>query len=341
MEIGNKIRKLRQNKGITQEILAQALGVSYQAVSRWENNLTMPDISLLPDISVYFGISIDELFEMSSDKHLERIENMLSDRETLTNREFKEAEDFLLNYTRDNREDNNAYALLADTYYLYGQTQIKTAENYAKMAIEKGNNDKSVHNIIQGANKGICNDWNYRNHHDVIKYYMELINKNPKDRRMCLYTLDYLILDGRIKEAYKVLDMIKAIDKDAYIVKECKGRILRAEYKIKEAFEVWNEMVKEHEEEWIVWACMGDHYADMCEYDKAIECHEKSYQLQPQPRYLDCRQVIAHISEIRGDYDKAIEMYKEMIRMLKDEWNTSFGEYVDIYQNKIDELKKF
>ena len=79
----------------------------------------------------------------------------------------------------------------------------------------------------------------------------------------------------------------------------------------------------------------------MCEYDKAIECHEKSYQLQPQPRYLDSRQVIAHISEIRGDYDKAIEMYKEMIRMLKDEWNTSFGEYVDIYQNKIDELKKF
>ena len=62
MELGKKIKQLRLNKGVTQETLANALGVTYQAVSRWENETTMPDISLLPQISVFFGVSIDELF---------------------------------------------------------------------------------------------------------------------------------------------------------------------------------------------------------------------------------------------------------------------------------------
>ena len=59
MELGKKIKQLRTNKGVTQEALATALGVTYQAVSRWENETTMPDISLLPQISVFFGVSID------------------------------------------------------------------------------------------------------------------------------------------------------------------------------------------------------------------------------------------------------------------------------------------
>ena len=48
MDIGNKIFFLRKNKGVTQEQLAQALGVSNQAVSKWESGQCFPDIQLLP-----------------------------------------------------------------------------------------------------------------------------------------------------------------------------------------------------------------------------------------------------------------------------------------------------
>lgn len=62
MNIGNNIRSLRKQKNLTQEQVAEKLGVSYQAVSRWENNANTPDIALLPEIASVFGVSIDTLF---------------------------------------------------------------------------------------------------------------------------------------------------------------------------------------------------------------------------------------------------------------------------------------
>ena len=62
MNIGNNIKQLRQQKKLTQEQVAEKLGVSYQAVSKWENNANTPDITLLPKIAEIFGVSIDALF---------------------------------------------------------------------------------------------------------------------------------------------------------------------------------------------------------------------------------------------------------------------------------------
>ena len=70
MNIGTKIKELRKQRGITQEQLANAIGISFQAVSKWENNLALPDISLAPILASYFGISMDELFDF----HLSELE---------------------------------------------------------------------------------------------------------------------------------------------------------------------------------------------------------------------------------------------------------------------------
>ena len=67
MLIGDKIRLLRKNKGITQHQLAEELSVSSQSVSKWENHVSVPDISLLPVIARYFGITMDELFSYRLD----------------------------------------------------------------------------------------------------------------------------------------------------------------------------------------------------------------------------------------------------------------------------------
>lgn len=59
--LGSRIAELRKAKGATQDQLAEHMGVSSQAVSKWENDLSCPDIALLPRLADYFGISIDKL----------------------------------------------------------------------------------------------------------------------------------------------------------------------------------------------------------------------------------------------------------------------------------------
>lgn len=62
LNLGNKIRELRRRDGRTQEALAEAIGVTSQAVSRWEANGGYPDMEMIPSIANYFGVSIDTLF---------------------------------------------------------------------------------------------------------------------------------------------------------------------------------------------------------------------------------------------------------------------------------------
>jgi transcriptional regulator with XRE-family HTH domain len=63
LTIGNKIKELRKQKRITQEQLADSIGISFQAVSKWENNIALPDITLVPALANYFNVNIDELFD--------------------------------------------------------------------------------------------------------------------------------------------------------------------------------------------------------------------------------------------------------------------------------------
>ena len=61
MTIGKRIALLRKDQGLKQEELAEKLGISGQAVSKWENDQTCPDISLLPQLAKILGVTVDEL----------------------------------------------------------------------------------------------------------------------------------------------------------------------------------------------------------------------------------------------------------------------------------------
>ena len=63
MTLGEKIANLRKNKKMTQEELAGHLNISGQAISKWENDLSIPDISVLIELSELFNVSLDELLK--------------------------------------------------------------------------------------------------------------------------------------------------------------------------------------------------------------------------------------------------------------------------------------
>ena len=76
IKLGEKIKTLRKQKNISQEVFANYLGVSFQAVSKWENGYTMPDVTMIPAIASFFGVSTDELFDFNlfeTEKQVEQI----------------------------------------------------------------------------------------------------------------------------------------------------------------------------------------------------------------------------------------------------------------------------
>lgn len=89
--LGNKIRMLRKNKNLTQQELAQKFSVSSQAVSKWERNLSAPDISMLPGLARFFGITMDELFcyRLDALTYKERFIRFMADNDVLRFGEFK------------------------------------------------------------------------------------------------------------------------------------------------------------------------------------------------------------------------------------------------------------
>lgn len=76
IHVGQNIRSLRCKRQISQDDLAETMGVTVQAISKWETGKANPDLMLLPKLAEYFGVTIDHLF------YVNEAENMLSEKST-------------------------------------------------------------------------------------------------------------------------------------------------------------------------------------------------------------------------------------------------------------------
>ena len=76
LKIGEKIKSLRKEQDVTQEKLATYLNISYQAVSKWEKGTALPDITLIPRIANFFGVSADELLGMKDTEEAEELREL-------------------------------------------------------------------------------------------------------------------------------------------------------------------------------------------------------------------------------------------------------------------------
>lgn len=344
MELGKKIKSLRLEKGVTQEKLAEQLGVTYQAVSKWENEQTLPDITLLPAISIYFGITIDELFAMSEESQLERIQNMLWKERVLSHEDFLYAERFLTEYVKNTPQQERAqrgkgYCLLAELYNHRANSDHEKAAEYAMLSLTYVPESKDAHCNLVEASKGAIDDWNIKNHHQLIRYYEAFTKKNPTYASGYLYLMDNLLEDHRLEEAKDALKKFKAV-RPNYLVKQYEGVIAYQEGKVEEAIRCWNQMVEDYPEEWLAWSCRGHNFAKLSCYQDAIPDLRKAIELQPKPRYTDGYEALAQIYEILGDIPAAIKEYENEILLLKEEWNIEFGEIAEKPRREMERLRK-
>lgn len=338
IELGKKIKTLRLQKGITQEELAVKLNMSSQAISKWENNVTMPDIQVLPDLSVFLGVTIDDLFALTDDTHLERIENMLNNEHFISKNDFNYAEQFLKEKLNDDRKKPQCLTLLAELHIHRSNEHREFAAHYAKDALMLAPDNKDNHCALRDAENGVVFDWNCSNHHKLIDYYKNFVQNNPSYWQGYLWLMDCLIADGRCVEAKEVLERMNKIH-PGYLYQLYGGLICKEEGNLSQALELWNQMTELHPDEWLAWFCRGDCMAKLCRYSESIDYYTKSYELQPIPKYTDSLIAISHIYEIQGKYDKAIEKLQEIIALLKNDWKTTEGETFDFYKRELERLK--
>ena len=340
LDFGGRIKTLRLSKSMTQEQLAQRLRVSPQAVSKWENGVTLPDIQLLPELSILLGTSIDALFSMTDDKRMERIDNMLWDQRFLSREEFEAEERFLKDKCLEPDAQARATLLLAELYCKRAREYRELASPLARKAIGLlPEYDKAAHTALFEAEGGVFPDWNAVNHHRTIAFYQDFITRHPGQRRAYLWLLDLLIDDGRCPEARKYLEKMNRLGEsyhsDLYL-----GMILEKEGKPEEAAACWERMTQKDPDNWQSWFARADRLAKRCAYPEAIALYEKALALSPRPRFTDPVNAIAQLYEIQGQYEKAVEFYQKEIEIVRQDWNETQGEAIDEPLRNIARLKE-
>lgn len=340
MNIGNQIKNLRLEKKVRQEEVAEYLGVSTQAVSKWETGASTPDIALLPKIATYFGVSIDELFVLPEAVQYERIENMLSYERCIHPEMFEQTVRFLNTQIAKDANDVRAYENLACLYNHRAVSDHYKASEYAERVLELDPDNKGGWVAFLEANNGVCGDEWYDNHFTVIQYFKDFLQKNPKNFQGLYAVIENLLADGRYDEAIPYIREIGEVRKNHQALMYL-GDVAFGHGEIEKAKALWNESVEAHPNEWQAYCNRADRFKKLGLLEDAIADYEKCIEMQESPHITDGLYSLAQMHEVMGDYKAAIYDNERIIEFLASDFNIEDGELVDSRKREIERLKEW
>lgn len=153
LSLGNTIYELRKQKGLTQEQLAHLLNISKAAVSKWENNLSYPDISLLKPLARTLEISVDELLNYQASLSNDEINDIKKKISSLyETKKIDEAIQLSEDYMKEYPTDYTLKFQIGSLYLRYAAA--KTNDEFAKKQLERAkeifeetikSNDQTIH----------------------------------------------------------------------------------------------------------------------------------------------------------------------------------------------------
>ena len=201
LDLGKRIRELRQRNRITQETLAEALGVTSQAVSRWEASGSYPDMEIIPAIANYFGVSIDELFGYSSDRE-EKIKSILAEADrVLKNQGFTY---YVGSISEEVKTCIDLLRIAADEF----PNEPRILSKLAQMLHSWGFNEQGLRSEYDGDSGIVHYDINYHAQNtywqEALAAYEKLLKSNPsaEDREIAICQMVPLYCRmGKFKEA--------------------------------------------------------------------------------------------------------------------------------------------
>lgn len=340
MNIGNQIKALRIRKGVTQEAVAQHFGITNQAVSKWECGAATPDISLLPGLSAYFGVSIDELFALSDEVRIERIQNMIWDVRFLNPADVENERQFLLEKARREPENGDPHCMLAQLELHLAKEHCIRAEEYALEILNRENGAAMGCYYLGRAMGGVHVDPRHNTHSALIGYYKECLEKYPDDRMAYGHLISQLIGDHRLAEAQAYCDRMEKVYPDDHFMAVHKIKLAIAKGNLDTARALWEQLDETYPDDWSVQHWIGDLQTLAGEYTAAKSHYRKSIALLPTPRYTDPMDSLAQACEMDGDIAGAIATRRFELEVCEKDWNSTTGESVDYIHREIARLEQ-
>lgn len=339
MDIGKQIKTLRLAKEVKQEELAEYLGISAQAVSKWETGASVPDIALLPNLAVFFGVTIDELFRISDEEEFERLENMFWQERRIPQQTFERSERFLRDVLAQDPRNVRAYSCLAYLYNHRAKSDHETAAEYAKKVLELNPDEKSGWVAFLEANNGVCGDEWYDNHFEVITYFRDFLVKNPGNYRGLYAIIENLLADKWYDEAVPYIEQLRNVAKNQQY-EIYMGDVMLGRGELEKAVEYWNAAVEHYPERWQAYCDRADRFKKLGRYENALEDYEKCFEMQEPPRLTDGLYSMAQLHERMGDYAAAIRDRQRILKCLREEYKTTSGERIDSQKREIERLER-
>lgn len=274
------IRKLRLEKHLTQEQVADTLGVSAQSVSRWETGATFPDILLLPELAKLYGVLVDDLFKESPEGYKNYANRLFAVYEN-----SRKHEDFIA-AALEYEKMVNAGTMTPDDYRSYGVLHDYMAKVCTGKAFELY--DKTM---------ALCKDT------DSELYYRTKRQKN--------------ILRAARGEGQTCIDeQQKAIQDNPDNVDEytCLVDALLTARQYEECYNITKKAIAKFPQEAMLYGYAGDCCRELKKYDEAFAYWEKHLELDS--KWLDSRFSMGFCYEEIGDYQKAYEVWTKLTEII-------------------------
>ena len=328
LKIGAAIKKLRTERGITQEELANIMGVSFQAVSKWETNATTPDIAILPQLALFFGVSIDTLFSMNKDDYIERISKMIRDEYSIAPENFLWAERYLKGLLSEEKQNNNARILLVELY--------EHRENRDLLACgrlcEEGLLIEPSNIALIGKLTRIREKRDESDH--LIEFFEALYSKNKQNDILVETLIDIYIKHGRCDDAASLM----LSSKKRPIFELYQGDIELALGRKDKAIALWRSAANENHRDCELLFKIAERFDNIHDIDVALQLYQQSYEAAPVPKELDALYAQAFLYTKIKKNAEAIDVWKMIIKSLAEDYGVEDGECVDWAKREIQKL---
>ena len=238
MDIGSAVKKLRMDRKVTQEEVAEYLGISFQAVSKWETGTTMPDITLLPEIAAFFGVRIDDLFSVDHEDELKRIEHILN-YEGLSEQSYFYAKRILEASLQDDPDNVRALKLYARLHLSKTNIDLLEAGRMLERAMKRSPLDEEIFGLYRQVRGGGA----YKAHSDddwFIRVCEPYAEQYPQKSKLIVTLIEAMIRMRYFEKAEKYIHLMQLDDSKEYLRQVYLGDLELARGNLNHAKAIWD-----------------------------------------------------------------------------------------------------